>query len=238
LENGRYTASRTSTVANSVPMPPSLDSSCTFSASASFAAGAATPLSLGSLDLFEHEFQSLELALDLPPQVLWQITMVTGADLVQARPAVATQRLERGDALRRKPPFDPVHVLDALGNQPLSFAMGPACVLALYRGYLNHAAGGPIAAAPCRQRPQQPRRVQPVGLGPSRPAVDLQAARVHHPAGHPLGDEAAMQPEPVVAGFVAKDDPNLLTARPLLALLEPAQQGEQASNVATIKPMR
>src|SRR5215213_6406735 len=59
---------------------------------------------------------------------------------------------------------------------------------------------------------QQHRRIEPIGLGPPCPAVDLQAAGIHHLAGGPFGCEAALQPEPVVAGLVADDGLHLAAA--------------------------
>jgi hypothetical protein len=125
--------------------------------------------------------------------------------------------------LGREQAFDPVDVLNALGDEPLAFTVGPACVLALHRGYLNHVAGSAIAAAPCDQSPQQHRRVQPIGFGPARPAVDLKTARIHHQAGDPLGGEAAVQPEPIVACLVTEDDLDFLAVRPPLAPLQAAK---------------
>src|SRR3712207_9517134 len=58
-------------------------------------------------------------------------------------------------------------------------------------------------------------------------------------AGDSRGGEAPLQPEPVVAGLVAEDDPRLATAaRPFFALLEPPQQREQPVHVAALQPVR
>jgi hypothetical protein len=134
--------------------------------------------------------------------------------------------------------LDPIHMLPALGDQPLALAVGAARVLTLDRRHLHHVAHRPVAAAPRHQRPQQHRRVQSVGLGAPRPAVHLQAAGVHHPAGDLLRSEAALQPEPVVAGLVADNDPHLMAGRPLLARLQAAEQREQAENIAAIELVR
>jgi hypothetical protein len=100
-------------------------------------------------------------------------------------------------------------------------------------------AGGAVAAAPSHQRAQQHRGIEPIGLRPPCPAVDLQAAGIHHPAGDPLGRKAALQPEPVIAGFVADDDLHRVAAARLpLARLQAAQQRQQAGDVAALQPMR
>ena len=99
-------------------------------------------------------------------------------------------------------------------------------------------AGCPIAAAPCHQGPQQHRRVQPVGLGTPGQAVHLQATRIHHPAGVPPSTEATVQPEPVIAGLVAKDDLHLPAARLLLTGPQATQQTKEAGDVAGLHPMR
>jgi hypothetical protein len=130
-------------------------------------------------------------------------------------------------------------VLHAFGHQPLALAVGASRILPLDRGRLHHVARGPIAATPRDQRPEQHRRVEPIGLGAPCPAVDLQAAGVHHPAGDPLGREAALQPEPVVARLVADDDLHITTAARLpLARLQAAEQGQQLRDVAAAQPVR
>jgi hypothetical protein len=78
-----------------------------------------------------------------------------------------------------------------------------------------------------------------IGFGPPCPAVDLQAAGIHHPAGDPFGCEAALQPELVVAGLVADDDLHLAAATRLpLVRLQAAEQNQQAGDVAALQPMR
>ena len=195
-------------------------------------------LGLDCRDLLEDELEPLELALDLPPQPWREFPTIPGPKLVQALPPVAPQRLDVIDALGCEQTLDPVHVLHALGDQPLALAVGAPRVLPLDRGHLHHAAGRPVAAPPRHQSPQQHRRVQPIGLGPPRPAIHLQAAGVHHPAGDPLGRKAALQPEPVIAGLIAEDDLHVITARPLLPCLQATQQCEQAGDVAALQPVR
>ena len=194
-------------------------------------------LGLGGRDLFEHEFQPPELALDLAAQALRQVAPVAGAHLLQPLPTVASQRLERVDALGGEQALDPVDVLHPLRDQALALAMRAPRILALDRGHLHHAAGGVIAAAPRHQGPEQHGRVEPVGLGPSRAAVDLEAAGIHDEAGDRLGREAALQPEAVVPGLVAEDDRDLSAGAALFASLQAAQQGEQALHVAAAHPV-
>ncbi len=70
--------------------------------------------------------------------------------------------------------------------------MGGVVHPAFDRGHLHHATGGAIAAAPGHQGPQQHGRVEPVGLSPSRAAVNLEAAGIHDKACDRLGREAAL----------------------------------------------
>lgn len=76
--------------------------------------------------------------------------------------------------------------------------------------------------------------VEPVSLGPSRAAVDLEAAGIHDEAGDRIGREAALQPEAVVLSLVAEDDRDLSAGAALFASLQAAQQGEQALHVAPL----
>src|SRR4051795_302714 len=69
------------------------------------------------------------------------------------------------------------------------------------------------------------------------PAVDLEAAGVHYPAGDPLGRKAALEPEPVVTGLVAEDNLHRAAARLLFARLQPTQQPKQAGDVAALQAM-
>jgi len=89
--------------------------------------------------------------------------------------------------------------------------------------------------APGDQGTQQHCGIEPIGLGSPCPAVDLQAAGIHHPAGDPLGRKAALQPEPVIAGFVADHDLHrAATTRLSLACLQATEQRHQASDVAAL----
>jgi hypothetical protein len=161
------------------------------------------------------------------------------AQLLQPCRAVAPQRLVVIDPLRREQTLDPGDVLHPLGHQPLALAMGAPRVLPRDGRHVHHVAGGTVAAAPGDQRSHQHRRVEPVGLGAPRPPVDLQAAGIHHPAGDPLGREATLQPESVVAGLIADDDLRITAAACLpLARLQATKQGQQARDVAARHPMR
>ncbi len=59
----------------------------------------------------------------------------------------------------------------------------------------------------------QLRVVEPVGLGPARPAVDFNRRRVDDDVGNAAGEERAVQPEAVSAGFVATADQRLRRQR-------------------------
>ncbi len=65
----------------------------------------------------------------------------------------------------------------------------------------------PVAPPPSLQCPQQALGVYPVGLHPARPAIYLQARRVHHIAGDPGQLQPALEPEPVVARLKHALDP-------------------------------
>ena len=57
----------------------------------------------------------------------------------------------------------------------------------------------PVTATPGLQHPQEAFSVDPIGFDAARPAVDLDAGRIHHPAGDSALSETALQPEPVIA---------------------------------------
>jgi hypothetical protein len=98
-------------------------------------------------------------------------------------------------------------VLDALLDQPLPLATAAPPILLLGAGDPNHAADLRLAAMPRHQRAQQAGEVDPVGLAPAGAAVDQQARRVDDLIGDAVRHQEPVQPEAVVAGLIAGDDP-------------------------------
>src|SRR5690349_21057983 len=74
----------------------------------------------------------------------------------------------------------------------------------------------------------------PAARGAARPTVRSRGRWYD-----PLGREAALQPEPVVARLVADDDLRITTAARLpLARSQAAEQGQQLRDVAAAQPVR
>ena len=119
--------------------------------------------------------------------------------------AVGSQGLIVVDALGRTQTFDAVDVLDPLPDQPVTLAMQSPGVFLLDARHPHHAARIRLTAQITGQRPQHSLDVDPIGLGTPRPPVHQQARRIENMIAHPMSFEQAVQPEPVIAGLVARD---------------------------------
>jgi hypothetical protein len=69
-------------------------------------------------------------------------------------------------------------------------------------------AGLPIAAPPAQQRAHQSLAVEPIALGPPRPAVHLDARRIDNVVLNAVPAQQPIQPEAVVTGLVARQHSN------------------------------
>jgi len=101
---------------------------------------------------------------------------------------------------------EPSEAVDPLLDQSLALAMQPPGVLLLDIRNLNHTARIRLAAQIAAERPQYAFDVDPVGLGPLSLAGSPAGLWVDNIIAYPmLCETAAVQPEPVVAGLVARD---------------------------------
>ena len=103
------------------------------------------PLRLDRLDLHKQQLEPVELAADLRPQLLGQLTPVRRAQRLQPRPSIAPQRGIARDPLRQQKSLDPVDMPDPLVEQDLALTADPAAVLFLgARGStIEHTRGSP-----------------------------------------------------------------------------------------------
>jgi len=82
----------------------------------------------------------------------------------------------------------------------------------LAAGFLHHA--GPVDDTPhllfssrVTQEHREPLvHIEAIGLGPAVAALDLHAGRVDSHIVHPLGDQGAVEPDPITAGLIATHD--------------------------------
>src|SRR5215467_408667 len=188
--------------------------------------GIALPFDLR--DHLQHQFQAVQFADDLSLQPCRQGASVAGAQTLELRLAVGSQRLIVVDALGRAQTFDAVDVLDPLPDQPVTLAMQPPGIFLLDARNPNHAACIRLAAQITAKCPQHPLDVNPIGLGAPRPPVHQQARRIENMITHPMSFEQAVQPEPVIAGFVARDHLDRSAQLSANLLANPFDQLEQA----------
>ena len=80
--------------------------------------------------------------------------------------------------------------------------------------------------------------IDAVGLDPPRPAVDLQAGRLHHQTRDAALLKQPSQPEAVVAGLVAQRHRRCLTHDPGYPVPRRVELGQQAFNVAALDRMQ
>jgi hypothetical protein len=113
--------------------------------------------------------------------------------------SVTAERLVGSDAMQRQQTFDPVGMGDPFLDQSRQLTMRPARILLVNTRDPDEGARMPVTTTPGLQRPQEAFRIDPIGFDAARPAVDLEAGRIHHPAGNSALNETALQPEPVIA---------------------------------------
>ena len=75
--------------------------------------------------------------------------------------------------------------------------------------------------------------IDAISLDPARPAVDQQAGGVEHMVVDAVGAQDAVQPEAVVACFVAADHPDRLPERRFGPAAGLSNQLEQGAGIAT-----
>src|SRR5215468_3163006 len=92
----------------------------------------------------------------------------------------------------------------------------------------HHAACIRLAAQITAKCPQHPLDVNPIGLGAPRPPVHQQARRIENMITHPMSFEPAVQPEPVIAGLVARHHLDRSAQLSANLLANPFDQLEQA----------
>src|SRR6266496_690380 len=112
-----------------------------------------------------------------------------------------------GNALTRQQPLDPVGQARLLLLQRPDLSLHVPPVFLLRRRHLHHT---PKILLPCpvpQQHREQLPRIQPIRLGPPRPAVDLDGGGVHHQVDDPHLCQLAMQPKPLTPRLVARKDP-------------------------------
>lgn len=102
-------------------------------------------LGLHLFDLGYHQFESVELATDLPFQMFWHRAAVAGPQFLKPMSPVTSQRLVAGDALSKQQALDAVDMAGPLTNQNLALTADAAAVLLLMPGTLTiaHTRGSP-----------------------------------------------------------------------------------------------
>src|SRR3954453_6096501 len=154
------------------------------------------PLGLDSLDLFDHEFEPIELPADLGFQALRKGATIARDQLLKPLPAVAVQRLVVADPLGEQKPLDAVDVLDPFGCQGLALATDPAPILLLGRRSLDHRTNPGLAPLVGQQGPHQSLTVDLVGLRPPTPTGRRDRGGIDHMALDPFALQDPVGPGP------------------------------------------
>jgi hypothetical protein len=98
---------------------------------------------------------------------------------------------------------DPIGMRRALSPELIELPMRAPGVFLRRRGHSYHRPDSPLAPEVAHQHRQQLAAVEPIGLGPPRPAIDFDAGRVHHDVVDALLKQPPVQPEAVAARLVA-----------------------------------
>src|SRR5215217_8725244 len=110
------------------------------------------------------------------------------------------------DALGEQERLDPVLDPDPLLHQVLALTVRALGVLLRRAGHPEHAAHLAVASVEGRQHPQQALSVQAVSLRPPSPSADEDTGGLDHVAGHPIGEQEAVQPEAVAPRLETADN--------------------------------
>jgi len=99
----------------------------------------------------------------------WQWPAVAGRQFVEPLTSTAAQRFVAGDALGKQQAFDPVDVLDPLGDQHFALAAEAAAIFFLRRWRFYHRTYPRFPALERKYRAKQRLAVDLVGLGAPTP---------------------------------------------------------------------
>jgi hypothetical protein len=159
---------------------------------------------LNGADHLQHDFEALQFPPDLRFQPRRQLLALCRAQLLQPRHPLRAQRLIVVDPMDRTKSFDAVGVLNALLRQPIPLAVQPPRIVFGQAWHPHHAPHLRFAAQMGHQGSQQPFGIDPIRLGLARSSVHLQAGRINHVIAHPMRFQLPMQPEPIIAGLIAR----------------------------------
>ena len=99
-------------------------------------------------------------------------------------------------------------MLTTLDDQSGALPATTPCILLRHARHPDHAADPALAAIGRHQRAQQPRRIQPIGLGAARPPVDENAGGIEYPVIDAAGAQQPMKPKSVIPRLVAGQNPD------------------------------
>src|SRR5882672_6055065 len=176
--------------------------------------GAQLGLALGfeRRQLLVEQREPLVLAHDLLLEPWRQRPSITGAQGIESGDEPWLERHGIADAVGVQQAFDAIGVSGALLEQALPFASPALAILLFHRRHMHHAAGARLAPQMNEECPHQLVQVDPIGLGAPCTAVDFDAGRVDLVIHHPMLRQPPMQPVPVEARLVARQDAHRLAA--------------------------
>jgi hypothetical protein len=118
------------------------------------------------------------LAADLGQEPWRQLPPVAGVQAGQLLQEAARERGCIADALGVQKRLDAVGVRGSLLDQAVAFAVRALLVFLLDARHMHEAAGVRLAAKVSEKRAHDALKVDPIGLGPARAAVDLDAGGI------------------------------------------------------------
>lgn len=194
-------------------------------------------LGLHLFDLGYHQFESVELATDLPLQMFWQCAAVAGPQFLKPMSPVTSQRLVVGDALSKQQALDPVDMAGPLTNQSLAFKADAPMVLLLDARYPNHRAHARLASFVGEQRTHQRLTIDLVGLGTTPPARRGNRGGVDDMAFYPFGLQDSMDPEAVETRLLNDHKRKVPAGARLCLVLKPGKACQQSCDIAAADRM-
>jgi hypothetical protein len=180
------------------------------------------------LDLTKLRLDQVEagiFAFEFATQSLCQRMTFPGLECRKINLRPAQLRLDPTDPLGKQQTLDPIDMACAFADQTLTLPMRPACIFLLDRWHAHDSADVAFSAIDRDQGAQECQDVDPVGLDATSPTIDLDAGGIEDTAFDAELGQRSRQPEAIVPGLVADQDPSVFAS-------SDPQSGDQLAEVA------
>jgi hypothetical protein len=162
-----------------------------------------------------------------------QGSAVSSLQTIQPGTPASKQWIVVEDALRTEQSLDPVGMFDALGEQRLPFSAEASTIFLLRRRRPDHRTHPRLTALEGQKCPHERFAVDPIRLRLAPTARRQDRSRVDDMALNPFAPQDPMDPEPVQAGLLNRDDREGSVQTSDRLLLKLSELRQQAADIAS-----